>query len=120
MINVGVLGATGAVGQRFVELLADHPWFNLSTLAASERSAGQPYGKIVNWRLETPFPEKIAGIKVTPTSPKAMKGVDLVFSLCQQILLPVWRMNLQMRELPYAATPAPTVWNRQYPWWFLR
>ena len=39
MINVGVLGATGAVGQRFIELLADHPWFNLSTLAASERSA---------------------------------------------------------------------------------
>ena len=80
MINVGVLGATGAVGQRFVELLADHPWFNLSTLAASERSAGQPYGKIVNWRLETPFPEKIAEIKVTHTSPKAMKDVDLVFS----------------------------------------
>jgi len=80
MINVGVLGATGAVGQRFVELLADHPWFNLSTLAASDRSAGQPYGKVVNWRLETPFPEKIAKIKVTPTSPKAMKGVDLVFS----------------------------------------
>ena len=80
MINVGVLGATGAVGQRFVELLADHPWFNLSTLAASERSAGQPYGKIVNWRLDTPFPEKIARIKVTPSSPKAMKDVDLVFS----------------------------------------
>jgi aspartate-semialdehyde dehydrogenase len=65
MINVGVLGATGAVGQRFVELLADHPWFNLSTLAASERSAGKPYGHVVNWRLETPFPEKIAKTKVT-------------------------------------------------------
>jgi len=80
MINVGVLGATGAVGQRFVELLADHPWFNLSFLAASDRSAGQPYGKIVNWRLDTPFPDKIAKLKVVPTSPKAMKGVDLVFS----------------------------------------
>ena len=80
MINVGVLGATGAVGQRFVELLADHPWFNLSTLAASERSAGKPYGKVVNWRLETPFPEKIANAKVTSISPKAMKDVDLVFS----------------------------------------
>jgi len=80
MINVGVLGATGAVGQRFVELLADHPWFNLSTVAASERSAGQPYGKIVNWRLDTPFPEKIGKLKVVPTSPKAMKNVDLVFS----------------------------------------
>jgi aspartate-semialdehyde dehydrogenase len=80
MINVGVLGATGAVGQRFVELLADHPWFNLTTLAASERSADKPYEKVVNWRLDTPFPEKIAKLKVTPTSPKGMKDVDLVFS----------------------------------------
>jgi aspartate-semialdehyde dehydrogenase len=80
MINVGVLGATGAVGQRFVELLADHPWFNLTTLAASERSAGKPYGTIVKWRLDTPFPENIGKIKVVPTSPKAMKNVDLVFS----------------------------------------
>jgi aspartate-semialdehyde dehydrogenase len=80
MINVGVLGATGAVGQRFVEQLADHPWFNLATLAASDRSAGKPYGKVVNWRLDTPFPEKIARIRVSPTSPKSMKDVDLVFS----------------------------------------
>jgi aspartate-semialdehyde dehydrogenase len=80
MINVGVLGATGAVGQRFVELLADHPWFKLTTLAASERSAGKPYGSIVKWRLDTPFPENIGKLKVVPTSPKAMKGVDLVFS----------------------------------------
>jgi aspartate-semialdehyde dehydrogenase len=80
MINVGVLGATGAVGQRFVELLADHPWFNLSTLAASERSAGKPYGHVVNWRLETPFPDRIAKTKVTIISPKVMKDVDLVFS----------------------------------------
>jgi aspartate-semialdehyde dehydrogenase len=80
MINVGVLGATGAVGQRFVELLADHPWFNLTTLAASERSAGKQYGKVVNWRLETPFPEKIAKLKVVNIDPLAMKDVDLVFS----------------------------------------
>ena len=80
MINVGVLGATGAVGQRFIEQLANHPWFNLSTLAASERSAGKPYEKVVKWRLESPFPEKIGKIKVVPTSPKGMKDVDLVFS----------------------------------------
>jgi len=80
MINVAVLGATGAVGQRFVEQLADHPWFNLSTLAASERSAGKPYSSVVKWRLDTPFPEKIGKIKIVPTSPKAMKNVDLVFS----------------------------------------
>ncbi len=80
MINVGVLGATGAVGQRFVELLADHPWFKLTTLAASERSAGKPYEKIVKWRLDTPFPEHIGKIRIVPTSPAAMKNVDLVFS----------------------------------------
>jgi len=80
MINVGVLGATGAVGQRFVEILADHPWFNLETLAASDRSAGKPYGNVVNWRLDSPFPEKISKVKVCPTSPKSMKDVDLVFS----------------------------------------
>jgi len=80
MINVGVLGATGAVGQRFVELLTDHPWFNLVTLAASDRSAGKPYGNVVSWRLDTPFPEKVAKVKVAPTSPKSMKNVDLVFS----------------------------------------
>jgi aspartate-semialdehyde dehydrogenase len=80
MINVGVLGATGAVGQRFVELLADHPWFNLTTLAASDRSAGKPYEKVVNWRLDTPFPEKIARLNVSPTTPKGAKDVDLVFS----------------------------------------
>jgi aspartate-semialdehyde dehydrogenase len=80
MINVGVLGATGAVGQRFVESLANHPWFNLTTLAASERSAGKAYEKVVNWRLETPFPEKIGKIKVVNIKPSAMKDVDLVFS----------------------------------------
>ncbi|MDD4137415.1 MAG: aspartate-semialdehyde dehydrogenase, partial [Methanoregula sp.] len=80
MINVGVLGATGAVGQRFVELLADHPWFKLTTLAASDRSAGKPYDKMVKWRLDTPFPENIGKIKIVPISPKAMKNVDLVFS----------------------------------------
>jgi aspartate-semialdehyde dehydrogenase len=80
MVNVGVLGATGAVGQRFVEILANHPWFDLVTLAASDRSAGKPYGKVVNWRLDTPFPESIAKVKVSPTSPESMKDVDLVFS----------------------------------------
>jgi len=80
MINVGVLGATGAVGQRFVELLADHPWFNLTTLAASDRSAGKRYGDIVNWRLDTPFPDTIAKVKISATSPKSMNDVDLVFS----------------------------------------
>jgi aspartate-semialdehyde dehydrogenase len=80
MINVGVLGATGAVGQRFVQLLAGHPTFKLTTLTASERSAGKPYGKVVKWRLDVPFPETIGKIKVSPTSVESLKNVDLVFS----------------------------------------
>ncbi|MCU0629882.1 MAG: aspartate-semialdehyde dehydrogenase [Methanoregulaceae archaeon] len=80
MINVGVLGATGAVGQRFVQLLADHPWFHLKTLTASERSAGKLYRDIVNWRLDVPFPEKVGDIRISPTTTESLKGVDLVFS----------------------------------------
>ena len=80
MINVGVLGATGAVGQRFVQLLANHPWFNLQTLTASERSAGKSYRDAVNWRLDEPFPESIANITVSNTDVASVKNLDLVFS----------------------------------------
>ena len=80
MIHVGVLGATGAVGQRFVQLLADHPWFHLQTLTASERSAGKPYGKVVNWRLDAPYPDNVSDIVVTPTTVESLKDCDLVFS----------------------------------------
>jgi aspartate-semialdehyde dehydrogenase len=80
MINVGVLGATGAVGQRFVQLLAEHPWFNLTTLTASERSAGKLYRDVVKWRLDVPFPEKAGDIRVSPTDVPSLKDVDLVFS----------------------------------------
>lgn len=55
-IKVGVLGATGAVGQRFVQMLADHPWFEVSHVYASERSAGKPYHQAVNWKMDTPIP----------------------------------------------------------------
>ncbi|MCK4452650.1 MAG: aspartate-semialdehyde dehydrogenase, partial [Anaerolineae bacterium] len=48
-IKVGILGATGMVGQRFVQLLADHPWFEIAALAASERSVGMPYGEACHW-----------------------------------------------------------------------
>jgi aspartate-semialdehyde dehydrogenase len=80
MINVGVLGATGAVGQRFVQLLAEHPWFNLTTLTASERSAGKLYRDVVKWRLDVPFPEKAGDIRVSPTDVSSLKDIDLVFS----------------------------------------
>lgn len=80
MIRVGVLGATGAVGQRFVQLLADHPYFELTALTASERSAGKKYRDAVNWRLDAPLPESFADITVSDTSISSLKGVDLVFS----------------------------------------
>ena len=66
MINVGILGATGVVGQRFVQLLANHPWFSLTTLTASDRSAGKTYGSVVNWRLDSPYPSTVSGIFVSP------------------------------------------------------
>jgi aspartate-semialdehyde dehydrogenase len=80
MIKVGVLGATGAVGQRFVQLLADHPWFDLAVLTASERSAGKKYRDVVNWRLDVPFPESTGNLTISPTTVSAVKQVDLVFS----------------------------------------
>ncbi|HJJ36320.1 MAG TPA: aspartate-semialdehyde dehydrogenase [Methanocorpusculum sp.] len=80
MINVGILGATGAVGQRFVQLLANHPWFKLTTLTASERSAGKRYADAVNWRLDSPFPESAGEIIVSPTTVAAVRDCDIVFS----------------------------------------
>ena len=80
MISVGVLGATGAVGQRFVQLLANHPYFDLTTLTASKRNAGKTYAEAVNWRLDSPFPASLADKKVVDTEISALKGVELVFS----------------------------------------
>ncbi len=70
-IPVGVLGATGAVGQRFVALLADHPWFEIVALTASERSAGRPFSTAARWVLSTPLPEPVAGLEVLASSPEA-------------------------------------------------
>ena len=63
-IPVGILGATGAVGQRMVSLLADHPWFDLVELAASERSAGRSYVEAATWRLPSPLPARAANLRV--------------------------------------------------------
>lgn len=65
-IPVAVLGATGSVGQRFVQLLEHHPWFRLAEVVASERSAGKPYGEAAQWRLETLLPDAAAGLTVKP------------------------------------------------------
>ncbi|HTS88629.1 MAG TPA: aspartate-semialdehyde dehydrogenase [Gemmatimonadales bacterium] len=63
-IPVCILGATGTVGQKFVRLLADHPWFEIVALAASEQSAGRRYGEIVRWREPTALPERVAAMTV--------------------------------------------------------
>ncbi len=77
--RVAVLGATGAVGQAFIRLLADHPWFELAELAASERSAGKPYAEAVRWIGDEPMPDFVAGMMVQPCDPSRVSS-DLVFS----------------------------------------
>src|SRR5215475_13407959 len=68
-IKVGVLGATGAVGQKFVKLLENHPWFEVSALAASDRSAGKPYAEAVSWKQYTPIPSGVKDKRVQPCTP---------------------------------------------------
>src|SRR3954469_8873483 len=68
-IPIGILGATGMVGQRFIQLLEQHPWFEVAWLAASERSAGLPYAEAARWRLKTPIPTSVAAMKVSDADP---------------------------------------------------
>ena len=68
-IPVGILGATGIVGQRFVQMLEHHCWFDVAWLAASDRSEGRPYGEAARWRMKTSLPERIAAMKVSPATP---------------------------------------------------
>jgi len=77
-VRVGILGATGAVGQKFVQLLADHPWFELVALAASERSVGKRYSQAVNWILNTPLPEAVGEMEVSNCTPDL--PCNIVFS----------------------------------------
>ncbi len=77
--RVAVLGATGAVGQAFIRLLADHPWFELAEVAASERSAGKPYAEAARWIGSDEIPASVAGMVVQPTDPSRISA-DIVFS----------------------------------------
>jgi aspartate-semialdehyde dehydrogenase len=67
---VGILGATGVVGQRFIQMLERHPWFEVAWLAASDRSEGKSYAEAARWRLKTPVPANIAGMKISPATPE--------------------------------------------------
>lgn len=80
-IRTGILGATGAVGQRLIQLVEPHPDFEIVALTASESSAGQPYSDVAKWRIDTPIPEDIATITVSETDPDVVPDdVDLIFS----------------------------------------
>ncbi len=68
-IRVGILGATGNVGQRFVQLLAGHPWFDVAYLCASERSAGQAYKNVVNWKVSPDIPKNLSAVIVRQCEP---------------------------------------------------
>jgi aspartate-semialdehyde dehydrogenase len=72
--QIGILGATGMVGQRFIQLLHNHPWFEISWLAASDRSAGKAYGEACKWKLDTQLPAKIAAMTVQPNVPELCEG----------------------------------------------
>jgi aspartate-semialdehyde dehydrogenase len=77
-IEVGVLGATGAVGQQFIALLAKHPWFKVTWLGASQRSEGKPYREATAWRLPTPAPDDVSKLTVEQAAPGG--APKLVFS----------------------------------------
>jgi aspartate-semialdehyde dehydrogenase len=74
-IPVGILGATGVVGQRFIQLLEGHPWFEVAWLAASDRSEGKTYEDAVRWRLKTALPEHVRKVKVSPATPEGAPKV---------------------------------------------
>ncbi|KAF8592286.1 aspartate-semialdehyde dehydrogenase [Ramaria rubella] len=79
-IKVGVLGATGTVGQRFILILAKHPYFQIHALGASSRSAGQSYARAVKWKQTSPIPKSVREILVQECAPQHFAGVEIVFS----------------------------------------
>jgi len=81
--KVAILGATGAVGQRYIQLLQGHPWFQISVLAASERSAGKKYAEACNWTMESDLPPEIARMPIANADVASVEeagDIDLVFS----------------------------------------
>lgn len=78
--DVGILGATGAVGQKFIRLLRNHPWFTIKALGASERSAGKKYREAAHWIEDIELPDKVRELEVTTCEPDKFEGVDFVFS----------------------------------------
>ena len=115
-LNVGVLGATGMVGQRFVTLLANHPWFNIKVLAASPRSAGKTYEEAIEgkWRIDVPMPDCVKDIIVMDVSQveEVAEKVDFVFSAVD-----MKKDEIKAIEEAYAKAEVPVVSNNSAHRW---
>ena len=115
-LRVGILGATGMVGQRFITLLANHPWYEITALAASPRSAGKTYEEAVGgrWKMQTPMPEcvkKMAVMNVNEIE-KVASEVDFVFSAVDMT-----KEEIRAIEDAYAKTETPVVSNNSAHRW---
>jgi aspartate-semialdehyde dehydrogenase len=115
-LKVGVLGATGMVGQRFISLLAEHPWYEVVTVAASPRSAGKTYEEAVGgrWKMKTPMPECVKSLVVMNVNEveKVAAGVDFVFSAVDMT-----KDEIRAIEEAYAKTETPVVSNNSAHRW---
>ena len=115
-LKVGILGGTGMVGQRFIALLENHPWFEVTTIAASPRSAGKTYEEAVGgrWKLDTPMPEAVKGIKVMNVNEveSVASQVDFVFSAVDMS-----KEEIKKIEEDYARTETPVVSNNSAHRW---
>ena len=115
-LKVGVLGATGMVGQRFVELLAAHPWFEVVCVAASPRSAGRTYEEAVGgrWKMDDPIPESIRGLVV-----KNVNDVEAIASEVDMVFSAVDMKKEEIRDIEdaYARTETPVVSNNSAHRW---
>ncbi len=115
-LRVGVLGATGMVGQRFISLLENHPWYEVVTVAASPRSAGRTYEDAVGdrWKMATPMPEAVRQLVVMNVNEveKVAAGVDFVFSAVDMT-----KDEIKAIEEAYAKTETPVVSNNSAHRW---
>jgi aspartate-semialdehyde dehydrogenase len=115
-LKVGILGATGMVGQRFISLLENHPWFEVTTIAASPRSAGKRYEDAIGdrWKMTTPMPEAVKDIVVMNVNEvdKVASEVDFVFSAVDMS-----KDEIKAIEEAYAKTETPVVSNNSAHRW---
>ena len=115
-LQVGILGATGMVGQRFISLLENHPWFEVKTVAASPRSAGKTYEEAVGgrWKMETPMPEAVKNMIVKNVNEveAVASEVDFVFSAVDMS-----KDEIKKIEEEYAKTETPVVSNNSAHRW---